>query len=360
MSAAEHALEERVRATLHRRAADIEVDPPPWEELVGRASGVVVPLHPTTTVDPPAHLRPARRHRLPRVSLRPALATAAALLLALGAAAVVSDRDGSGTGGDTPADDGDGDGDTIIALDVPDAPVIPSPGSTDFLPSAATALPVDTSSVEEVDPTADPRALVEVYLREVGLAGSATEDDGFELQVDPLKTEQEDLADPLEGTVWWSVWDRSGTRLTIGTVFVRVADPRAAYRTWEITGAYTSSTSLLGSMNLGGVRRAGGVLAFDVGAYFAEPTARVLVNGVETHDGRLRDGFEQFVVEDPAPDQPVVVQLQHLEDGTPVAVTAMAVAPEQDRLVGSGGAAIDTDVELPPSTTAPARAGVGP
>lgn len=359
MSAAEHALEERVRATLHRRAADIEVDPPPWEELVGRASGVVVPLRPTTTVDPPAHLRPLQRHRLPRVSLRPALATAAALLLALGAAAVVGDRDGTGTGGDTPADDGDGD--TTVALDVPDTPVVPSPGSSDFVPQAATALPVDTSSVQEVDPTADPRTLVEVYLQEVGLAGSATEDDGFELQVDPLKTEPEDLVDPLEGTVWWSVWDRSGTRLTIGTVFVRVTDPGAAYRTWEVVGAFTSAQSPVGSMNLGGVRRAGGVLAFDVGAYFSDPTARVLVNGVEAHDGRLRDGFEQFVVEDPAPDQPVVVQLQHLEDGTPVAVTAMAVAPGQDRfVVESRGAAVSTEIPFPPSSTAPPGSTAGP
>lgn len=343
----EHALEQRVRATLHRRASDIDVDPPPWEELVGRASGVVVPLHPTTMVDPPAHLRPSR-HRLPRVSLRPALATAAALLLALGAAAVVGSRDGSGTG-NTPADDGN----TAVVLEVPDTAVISSPGSTDFVARAATPLPVDTSSVQEIDPTADPQTLADVYVRNTGLGGSATEDDGFELQVDPFKTEPADQVDPLDGSVWWSVWDRSGTRLTIGAVFVRVVDPGAAYRTWEVVGAFTSSQSALGSMSLGGVRRAGGVLAFDVGAYFPDRHAKVLVDGFEVHDGRIPNGLEPFAIEDPAPDQVVTIQVQHLKDGVPVSITAMAVAPEAQLLSERAGAGATGDTPIPPTVTSP-------
>jgi hypothetical protein len=342
-----HALEERVRAALHRRAADIEVDPPPWDELVGRAGGVVVPLRPTDAGA--AHLRPTRRHRLPRVSLRPALATVAALLVALGAAVVVEGRGSSGTGGETPADGGDED--TTVALDVPDTPVIPSPGSTDFVPRLATAVPVDTSGAEAAD--ADPWLLAQLYLRGVGLSGGTLESNGFELQVDPLTTDPADQADPLEGTVWWSVRDRSGAQLTIGAVFVRVADPGALFRTWEVAGAFTSSTSSLGTLTLGGVRRAGGVLAFDVGAYFPDPTARVMVDGVEVHEGRIPGGSGPFAIEDPAPDRVVTIQLQHLEGGVPVAITAMAVAPERVTAVVVGGTNERGGMPAPPGSTGP-------
>jgi hypothetical protein len=160
--------------------------------------------------------------------------------------------------------------------------------------------------------------------------------------------------------VWWSVWDPSGVRLANGGVFLRVSDAAAAFRTWEVVGASTSSVSSIGSMTLSGVRRAGGVLAFDVGDYFPEPMARVLVNGVEVHQGRISDGYQPFAIEDPAPDQVVTIQLQHLEDGVPAALTAMAVAPEQDRaVVVSGGDGSGRDVLFPPSSTAPNPAAGG-
>ena len=345
----EHAIEERVRAALHRRAADIDVEPPPWEDVVGRAGGVVIPLRPTDTGPAPAHLRPARRRRLPRVSPRPALATAAALLLVLGAAVVVDGRlgpgpDGEEDGGETAANDTADDVET--RLEVPDTPTIPSPGGADFAPLLATAMPVDTASIHEVDATTDPRVLAEVYLREVGLAGGSLVDSGYLLQVDPFKTDPPDQVDPQEGTVWWSVQDEYGTRLTDGGVFLRRAFASTALPRWEIVGAYTAGSI----MSLSGVRRGDGVLAFTVGDYFVEPVTRVLVNGVEAHDDPLPAGTKSFTLADPAPDQVVTVQVQHLDAGIPVSITAMAIAPEEPGRDFTIDGDPTTSVTAPPAT----------
>ena len=313
----EQALEQRIRATLQRRAADIDVTAPPWNELVERAGGVVVPLRPTDTIAPASHLRRSQRSRLPRVSLRPALATAAALLVAFGAAVVVGGR-----GGNTPADGGAGDGGTV-ALDAPASPVIPAPGESDFTLAGATSVPLAPSVAAVAD---DPQSLAQLYLIDVGLAGSpGTDDDSYELRIDPFRPEIPDTSGSTTGNVWWSVSDRDGVMLADGAVFLRLVDPAAALPTWEVVGAYTA-----GKMGLNGVRRSGGTLAFTVGDYNVDPTAQVLVDGVEVHAGRVPDGTKAFALEDPAPGQVVTIRLLHVDNGWPTSVTEMAVAPEPD------------------------------
>ncbi|HEY8543506.1 MAG TPA: hypothetical protein VIL36_00600 [Acidimicrobiales bacterium] len=342
-------VEERVRASLHRRAAEIDVEPPPWEEAVGRASGVVVPLRPAEVDRPPAHLRAPRRRGgsrsgrdgwcLHRLSLRPVLATAAALLVVVAAAVVIDTRLGSertdGEGQAPLSDGGPRQEDRAATLAVPDdLPSIPAPGGTDFRPDQAAALPLDTARPEVLEATGDPTELALLYLLEMGLDDHRLEEHGIQLQVDEFKSD-EPTTDPSNGTVWWSTWNvDDGERLANGGVFLRRGQSGTgeAEPAWEIAGASTFETMVLLD-----VRRGGGTLRFTVNDLTADPAVLVLVDGTEVHEGELRGGNETFTLADPDPDDVVTIEVLHLVRGLRASITAMAVPPEDELVrVGDG------------------------
>lgn len=320
-------LESRIRASLQRRAEDIDPTPPAWNDLLSRSGAVVVPLRPGTsgtasgasgraddTGDTyvPRFTTPSTAP-FRRQWLRPVLAAAVALAVALSAAMVVTSGGGDGS---TPAD-----GETVVR-DVPDTPVIPSPGGGDFKPALATAFPpIDQGAVPMVggDPTQTAVEYLEAWdLDEVRL-GQA----GFDLVVSPA--DQLPAEPPGTLTVWWSVTRRADQReFAEGAVFVRAVDGEPPV----VVGAYTHH----GVMPLSGVRRGGGGISFDVVDYMEDPEVRVWLDGSAVFEGEMDQGDPsvQVSVDDPAPSEVVTILVQHVVDGQPVAIVAMALEPVAD------------------------------
>ena len=308
-------LEARIRASLRARADDIDPAPPAWQDLVERSGAVVVPLRPGDTDVPPAHLVPG--HRSPRTSrpwLRPVLAAAAALAVVLGATVLV---EGRGTNGDT------GPGNNEVAVRrVPDSPVIPAPGSGDFSEATATAFPIEPDVAGTVT-SADPDKLAAAYLAGVGIDDSQLRSLGYERWIDPASyAPMATPSGPVEtATVWWSVRDKADTSfpVTIGPVYMRLTEDGL----WTVVAAGTQN-----NMSLSGVRRADGGVWLTVGDYLEKPYVRVRVDGNAVYEGELGDDYSQSLSPpDPAPEKVITIEVQHLVDGQPVSITAMALAP---------------------------------
>lgn len=324
-------LETRIRSTLRARADDIDPSPPAWEDLVERSGAVVVPLRPGDGTLLPAHLSPSHQGRTPRPWLRPFLAAAAALAVVLGATVLVETR--GGNSGDNPGDNG-----LTIVRQVPDTPVIPSPLSEDFAQATATAFPAEPGVPTAVTGD-DPEALAASYLSEVGIDNEQLARSGFERWTDPPTFETVATATGSVETarVWWSIRQQSDTRfpVTIGPVYMR----RNEGGLWVVVGAGTSN-----NMSLSGVRRAERGVWLTVGDYLENPYVQVRVGGEVVYEGELGDDYSQtFSPPDPAPGKVITIEVQHLEDGQPVSITAMALAPAE-------ADPVPTTATIPPTT----------
>jgi len=309
-------LETRIRASLRRHADEVDTRPPAWHDLVERSGAVVVPLRAGISAEAPSPLRPGPAgRRPPRQWVRPALAAAATLAVVLTATMLVErGEDGDGT----PADG------EPTTRDAPDGPVIPSPGSLDFDRAGVPALPDGPRA--EVLVTGDPVEVARDYL-----VGRGLDTDGRELRLD--EEAGYEMAPIGDGRlveialVWWTVRDEPdiGARpVAQGQVLLRDPDLDPVSRRWEIVGAFTSTDA-----GITGVRRAEGVLSFGLYDYLDKPTVQVRAGGVPVFEGRLQnDGSTQnVVVDDPAPGKVITIEVQHLVDGQPVSITAMALAP---------------------------------
>lgn len=311
-------LEARIRATLRRHAEDIEPHQPLWSELVAQAGAVVLPLHGAELA--PAHLRSTgRRPHLAGPWVRPTLAAAVALTIALSAAVVIQGRVG-----DDPTAPGSRGDDEIAVLDPPGGQPLPVPGDGFYLPETAVSFAL-AKVVDRPVASDDPTILGEEYVRSTGLY--ELEAAGYEVQSGPA---QPFIAQTPSGTVevatyWWSVWRGPGDGVTNGGLFLRRNDPVADNGQWTVVGAYTAS----GAVVLADVRRAEGLVSFVVMDNMPNPDVKVRVSGalVERKPKFDEVGTADYVLPDPAPGEVIIIEMQHLVDGLPISVTAMALAP---------------------------------
>jgi len=316
-SPANEELEARIRATLRRQAEEIQPSQPRWDDLVQGSGAVVVSL--PGTGPEPSHLRPAKPRR-DRAWLRPTLAAAAALAIVLGAATAVQLRGGDDGGGRStpPADDGE------ILSKVPTSPLIVSPGSMDFVWEEATPLPTD-GSPDAALAARDPGELARWFLTSEW--GMETTPD-LELRIDPPRTAvpTKPGIEPANGvTVWWSV-HATDSRVAGGAVFLRDLADSPQAPVWAVVGAYTNKQDIF----LSGVRRDGGTISFTaVDNLPADPVIQVRLDGKVLEELRLdpMDPTKTWHEPDPAPGKVLTLELQHLVEGHPASISAMALPP---------------------------------
>jgi hypothetical protein len=345
-------LEAELRAMLHRRALDMNPDPPAWRDLAQRNGAVVISLQTGAPVDPgtaPGRRGPGRQW------FRPVLAAAVALVVAMVSALVVG---GSGPGhGDT--------------ADGPEAIDVPAAGQRSFDPARATPLfPVTDDASPDLPPgewLSDPTKAASEYLDVVGLPVGQDW-----LVIDPAVKDVQGRGDapPIQtANVAWSIHAERRADLPLlaeGTVFLRNAE-RGGRNTWFVVGVSTRK------LWLSDIHRDGDLLSFDVdrttddAKIFPQPAAisvdGVIVGSVEA------GGIQQVRVQRPA-GQVVVIQVQHMVDGVPWSITSTAVpalpggtiavpdtGPVPTTIIrgDSGGSVkVEPDLPVPPPTTEPA------
>ena len=319
------ALEEGVRAMLRHIAADVQENPPSWDELISRPASATVTALPTTRTRTDLDNSRAPWHR-PRLSL----AAAGVVALAI-AGALLVDRPGTG-----------GDGNTLApATDVITA-ISPSEAAFDAEAAAA----VWTTDLD------DPVTAAAAYLETTGITTDASISNAATLD---LRAD-----DGATATVDWSVPD--GTALTGGTVYLRAAGAQAAVQGWSVVGAAAADVSLEG------VRFDGEDLSFTVaraGAEGEQLALGVWIDGLPrslggeavaqagaagVSLGELVEigagaGAEQTVTLPVESDDTVTLRVAHVVDGYVRSVTQMVVAlPEADPS-GTAGATAHADVD---------------
>jgi hypothetical protein len=326
-------LEEEIRAMLHRRAQDVDPQPPPWREIAQRNGAVVISLRTGNPVDPES----TRGRRRPgRQWFRGVLAAAVALLVAMVGALLVQ---GSGP------NNGD-------SADGPETLDVPSAGQGDFDPARATPLfPVTSDDAITALPQetylSSATATTEEFLTKVGLP--VHEGTGEVIVSDERRqSSANDDEDPIQtATVAWSVRAEGlpeNPPLAQGTVWLR--NPELGARdTWLVVGVSTLKLWLTD------IRREGDVLSFtvdrtnDVETF---PQAAVTINDVPVGTVGIGKAVP-FEVQYPA-GQVAIISVQHLEDGVPQSITSTAV-PADPR--GS----LELPDEIPVPTTPGAKTG---
>lgn len=324
-------LEARLRATLHRRAADVRPHRPGWDTLA--ATGAPGARGPSGT----ATGRGGRRGGggpAPPGWVRPVAAAASVLAVVL-VATVVLDR--SGTGDGDAGEEAQATGLAEPSRGSEDLP-LPVPGSERFdLLAATPTYPVTDEEllgglpVGDLDRLTDPQDLASEYLAAVGIHEEPGRID--EVQVDLAERgARGDLAPPDwsamdEVAMAWSTWRDGMPALASGHVYLRRAelfalDQEVPDRVWMIVGARTQGIALEE------VRREGTTLSFVVDRGkdgSGMQRIQVEVNGRMIQDGRVAvEGPQRFVVQVPG-DEIAVIQVQHLDRQQPASITSMAV-----------------------------------
>ena len=312
-------LEDDVRTLLHRLAADVHDDPPPWDELIARP--VVADVTPLTAArssrgrhDRDRHDARERLWRRPRLSL----AAAAVIAVAIGGSLLVERPDG---GEELPP------AEVITAL---------SPTDPDFDAEAAAA--VWTTGL------GDPVAAAAAYLGANGVATDASVPGAALLQ---LRAD-----DGTTAAVDWTLPD--GTAGLGGTVYLRAPTADAPLPGWTVVGAAAEDVSLE-DVSFDGDR-----LEFTVERTLA--AADQLVVGVwvdgapvalggeavaqagaaDVSLGELLDigadaGATETLALPVGVDDTVTLRVAHVLDGTVLSVTQMVVAlPEADAAANAG------------------------
>jgi hypothetical protein len=376
--------EDRLRAMLRRRAADVHAEPPDWQDLLDRSNAVVVSLETRRPLDGPFR---ARRRRW--AWLRPALAAAACLSLVMAAGIAIgrsTDRSDSGGSADQssgPASEGE---QTLAAA-----------GSESFRPATAAPLyPADTDAQLQaelddalataegaeqaagtlggLEALANPETVATDYLASVGIEDGSP----YTLFVDtPVDADHLDDIGGGSGrlvattTVWWSLRDdpvpsevaeADGTNnppiITMGYVHLRdLISPAAAPEAdgigrdaWVVVGAATRG------LNIADVRRDGDQIHFAVTTYQGyEPdydTTDLPVQ-VEVNDQVISDGSlepwqpHEFTASVPA-DEAATIRLQQFGEGQPLSVAETKFLPASDST--DGGSSTDP---MPPTAPTP-------
>ncbi|MGH9211282.1 MAG: hypothetical protein ACRD2C_11450 [Acidimicrobiales bacterium] len=376
-------LEDELRATLRRRAADVSPNPPDWRDLLRRSEAVVVSLHTGRPMDDvPAHGPQARRRR-DWTWLRPALAAAACLAVVMAAGIVVGRSTGSDHDGGT--DPAEGDTDTDEAA--PDH-TLPTPGDQEF--AVATAPPLIDGTPDEVDLQTQvaassglpqelqwmstPESAADMYLEEVGLASVL--ESGYGVWTDPPSAIEEVVTDDARvetTTVWWSVrlpQPRGVTGdppvATMGRVFLRNLTSPAdtdSPDAWTVVGARTQG------LDLANVTRHGDQLRFTITAFRGndadvDPDAWPVE--VRVNDEVLDDPADvvprtptEFVHEIPA-DQPAKVTIRQFAEpsGAPLSVTETTFVPQIEQTPTPTMPTTSDDVAAIPDTGVPEGFGI--
>lgn len=354
------AFEDQLRGMLRRRAADVRPSPPEWRDLVEQTGAVVVSLHTRL----PVEQTPARRSAW-RPWMRPLLAAAAALAVVMGAATVVGGGGGGGSG------NGDSDDEGTALANSEDAVEIIAPGSFEFdATTAAPLYPLDADFVvaggadglgeveadlaeeiagaeEEIAGTedgeailgdeigqldrfagvdqTDPDAVALQFLQSVGVADPP---DGLEFWVDPAVEELRQGPDQTQveiATVWWSVRREDwGERLAEGPVFLRNDAAPAEPPSWLTVGASTMNLRLVD------VLTDGATVEFTVSRIADDREETVIAGLQDPLIGEIMpldevEPGDRSTYDVAVSSEPMIVMTQHLIDGQPVSVTAVAI-----------------------------------
>ena len=374
--------EDRLRAMLRRRAADVHAEPPDWQDLLDRSNAVVVSLETRRPLDGPFR---ARRRRW--TWLRPALAAAACLSLVMAAGIAIgrsTDQPGSGGSADQPSGPAS-DGEQTLA----------AAGSASFRPATAAPLypeGTDAQFQAEVDDAlataegaeqaagtlglealADPEAVAKDYLASVGIEDGSP----YTLFVDtPVDADRLDDIGAGTGrlvattTVWWSLREDDGTSdppiMSMGYVHLRdlispaeVAAPEVdgiGREAWVVVGAATRG------LDLADVRREGDQIHFAVTTYQGhEPDydttnlpVQVEVNDQVISDRSLEPNEPQEFTASVPTDEAATIRLQQMGGEQPLSVAETKFLPASDST--DGGSSTDP---VPPAAPPTPEEGVG-
>jgi hypothetical protein len=336
--------EAELRAMLRRRAAEVQPNPPQWDELIHRAGqdrGVVISLRTGSRLHQQELHRPRRRSWL-----RPALAAAACLAVTM-AAGIAIGRSGDGA---NPTDDGSvaGEGPTETDDDLGDSGIV-APHQPGF--DVQTALPVFPLTGSVLPKQADPTLLALDYLASRGLSEPSMPNGLFfrtdQEPKDPtLSDEMNEAEVPLEGDwanhaaarLWWSVRDDPDFSVPVSVSGVAIGGVEMRNETfgtdeparWSVVGAFTQGVNLSSEPPQPDGSITVAVDDFTQRSDALDGELIVRTSGVDEPDPGPRALSGQATLDIPASTEPTILELQHTIRGQPVSITSVVIEPTAD------------------------------